>query len=227
MSRPSRPRSLLAGLLLLAGWGPAWGEEDTWTRRADRETLDILHTLITEEVKAIRPCELSDSWVADRPLDYASARKYLGLNLRVDIMASHDGRGPTDVLAPDPAMLRNFCDEETFRSRRKQRFEDFSAGRIEGDVPRHGRPGREVKARRVAFGRPVFDARFRTAAVFAEFNIVTRWRNPEGPTKSPESYLPNGIRKRDDVFMSGIRYIYRKRETVWIKIDEQVEFRAE
>lgn len=57
MSRPSRTRCLLAGLLLLAGWGPVCAEEDAWTRRADRETLDILHTLITEEVKAIRPCD--------------------------------------------------------------------------------------------------------------------------------------------------------------------------
>ncbi len=227
MSRPSCPRSLLAGLLLLAGWQPACAEEDAWTRRADRETLDILHTLITEEVKAIRPCELSDSWVTNRPLDHASARKYLGLNLRVDITASHDGRGPTDVLAPDPAMLRNFCDDETFNSLKKQRFEDFSAGRIEGDVPRYGRSGREVKARRVAFGRPVFDVHFRTAAVYAEFETVTRRRDADGPKNYPDSYLPNGIRKRDDLFAAGIHYIYRKRGMAWVKIDDLVEFRAE
>lgn len=124
-------------------------------------------------------------------------------------------------------MLRNFCDDETFDRRKKQLFEDFSAGRIEGDAPTYTRGVRDVRARRVSFGRPVFDAHFRTAAVYAEFNIRTRRRYLASSAEPSDSDRPNGIRKRDDLFMTGIRYIYRKRGTAWVKIDDQVEVRAE
>ncbi len=214
-------------LCLVAMQASAHAQDDAWSKRADHETRAVLQAVIADSAKTIRPCELSGKWLYDQRVSSEDARTYLGLNLYADVTAPFDGRDVAEILDPDNAMAQNFCDDETFRKKQDQLFEDFVAGRIEGEVPPHNRPGREVSRRRIAFGRPVFDAALETAAFIVTYETRSRRRDPEGAAKFPSAYLPNGIRKGDNLYAVGIRYIYRKRGTAWVKIDDEEIFRAE
>lgn len=221
MPRSIRALATVALASLALARSPALAEED-WAVQANRETSEVLRAVIADEVKTVEPCTFSDRWTDGQPIDSERARKYLGLTLRADVTAPDDGRSVVDVFAPNEAMEKSFCDDELFEQRRKRLFDDFTAGRTEGE-PGTSESERRVRAQRVRFGRPVFDAEFRTAALFVDFTVFAARKDPERQKKYPQYYTASGLSIGSGVAGSGMFYAYRKIAGSWVRIaSEQI-----
>jgi hypothetical protein len=216
---------LVAVLALCATAGSARAEAtDAVERRTDRESRAVLRTLIADEIKNRKPCDFSNEWLSDARIGVEDAQKFLGLNLRAEVAAPYDVRSVTDILGPDGEMASSFCDGEKLKEQRRQLVEDFETGEIEGEVPFYGGSGRELKLWRITIGRPVFDRALKTAVLIVSFETLTRRRDLKEAEKYPHLYGPNGVTKRATLFLVGTRYVYRKRGTEWVKVDEREVF---
>ncbi len=230
--------SRLACIILLAWPSCALARDKTsWNERAaakleertKAEARTVLAAVLRDDKIEMTPCLLDIHW-STRPVTVDIAQTYLGSSLNADVIASHLGVSPVDLIDAGDKMRGSACSDAHSDALWRQMVDDFRSGANPGERGADkGRSARSstLRLRRAEITLPLFNRMFTTAAVVVGYNSLYTWKiDADASQQYSDKYDKAGYYRRQGVEGFGYTYVYRKKGGVWKRIHETDDWSA-